>query len=74
MAGPGPADLNAATNDKNCDPSGAPLVGQRTAGPGPGLVAHVLWRYCMRLALSGVGGVRRVRLAFGRHPMPPPHT
>jgi len=34
-------------------------------GPGPGLaVAHVLWRYCMRLASSGVGGVRRVRLAF----------
>jgi len=48
-----------------------------TMGPGPGLVAHVLWRYCMRLASSGVGGVRRVRLAFGRHPMPnapPPHT
>ena len=21
-------------------------------GPGPGLVAHVLWRYCMRLASS----------------------
>ena len=42
-------------------------------GPGPGL-AHVLWRYCMRLASSGVGGVRRVRLAFGRHPMHPPHT
>jgi len=33
-------------------------------GPGPGLVAHVLWRYCMRLASSGVGGVRRVRLAL----------
>ena len=31
-------------------------------GPGPGLVAHVLWRHCMRLASSGVGGVRRVRL------------
>jgi len=51
----------------------------QTMGPGPGLVAHVLclWRYCMRLASSGVGGVRRVRLAFGRHPMPdapPPHT
>ena len=30
--------------------------------------------YCMRLASSGVGGVRRVRLAFGRHPMHPPHT
>ena len=75
--GPGPADLNAATNDKDCDPSGtsgAPLVGQRTMRPGPGLVAHVLWRYCMRLASSGVGGVRRVRLAFGRHPMHPPHT
>jgi len=26
--GPGPADLNAATNDKDCDPSGAPLVGR----------------------------------------------
>ena len=26
--------------------------------------AHVLWRYCMRLASSGVGGVRRVRLAL----------
>jgi len=38
-------------------------------------VARVLWLYCMRLASSGVGGVRRVRLAFGRHPMqpPPPH-
>ena len=49
----------------------------QTMGPGPGLVAHVLWRYCMRLASSGVGGVRRLRLAFGRHPMPdapPPHT
>jgi len=45
-----------------------------TMGPGPGLVAHVLWRYCMRLASSGVGAVRRVRLAFGRHPMHPPHT
>ena len=33
-------------------------------GPGPGLVAHVLWQYCMRLASSGVGGVRRVRLAL----------
>ena len=33
-------------------------------GPGPGLVAHVMWRYCMRLASSGVGGVRRVRLAL----------
>ena len=33
-------------------------------GPGPGLVTHVLWRYCMRLASSGVGGVRRVRLAL----------
>ena len=43
-------------------------------GPGPGLVARVLWLYCMRLAslASGVGGVRRVRLAFGRHPMHPP--
>jgi len=70
--GPGPADLNAATTDKDCDPSGAPLVGQRTMGPGPGLVAHVLCRYCMRLASSGVGGVRRVRLAFGRHTMHPP--
>jgi len=28
-------------------------------GPGPGLVARVLWLYCMRLASSGVGGVRR---------------
>jgi len=46
----------------------------QTMGPEPGLVAHVLWRYCMRLASSGVGGVRRVRLAFGRHPMHPPHT
>ena len=48
-----------------------------TMGPGPGLVAHVLWRYCMQLASSGVGGVRRVRLAFGRHPdarcTPPTH-
>ena len=35
-----------------------------TMGPGPGLVAHVLWRYCMRLASSGVGGVRRARLAL----------
>ena len=45
-------------------------------GPGPGLVAHVLWRYCMRLTSSGVGGVRPVWLAFGRHPMPdaPPPT
>jgi len=66
--GPGPADLNAATTDKDCDPSGAPLVGQRTMGPGPGLVARVLWLYCMRLASSGVGGVRRVRLAFKQHP------
>jgi len=72
--GPGPADLNAATTDKDCDPSGAPLVGQWTMGPGPGLVAHVLWRYCMGLASSGVGGVRRVRLASGRHPMHPHHT
>jgi len=73
MMGPGPADLNAATTDKECDPSGAPLVGQRTMGPGPGLVARVVWLYCMRLASSGVGGVRRVRLAFfGRHPMHPP--
>ena len=72
--GSGPAGLNAATNDKDCDPSGAPLVDQRTTGLGPGLVAHVLWRYCMRLASSGVGGVRRVRLAFGRHPMHPPQT
>ena len=118
-----PADLNAATADKDCDPSGSrssanglwcqgpptstgltrrptdygsraprPQRGQhqqglrserraarrpQTMGPGPGLVAHVLWRYCMRLASSGVGGVQRVRLAFGRHPMPdapPPHT
>ena len=35
-----------------------------TMGPGPGLVAHVLWRYCMRLSSSGVGGVQRVRLAL----------
>ena len=37
-----------------------------TMGPGPGLglVTHVLWRYCMRLASSGVDGVRRVRLAL----------
>jgi len=35
-----------------------------TMGPGPGLVARVLWLYCMRLASSGVGGVRRVRLAL----------
>ena len=69
-----PADLNAATTDKDCDPSGAPLVRQRTMGPGAGLMARVLWLYCMRLASSGVGGVRRVRLAFGRHPMHPPHT
>jgi len=33
-------------------------------GPGPELVARVLWLYCMRLASSGVGGVRRVRLAL----------
>ena len=33
-------------------------------GPGPGPVAHVLWRYCMRLASLGGGGVRRVRLAL----------
>ena len=50
----------------------------RTMGPGPGLVAHVLWRYCMRLASSGVGGVRWVRLAFGQHSdarcTPPTHT
>ena len=59
-----PADLNAATTDKDCDPSGAPLVGQRTMGPGPGLVARVLWLYCTRLASSGVGGVRRVWLAL----------
>jgi len=69
-----PADLNAATTDKDCDPSGAPLVGQRTMGPGPGLAARVLWLYSMRLASSGVGGVRRVRLAFGRYPMHHPHT
>jgi len=37
-----------------------------TMGPGPGLVARVLWLYCMRLASSGVGGVRRVRLANTR--------
>ena len=35
-------------------------------------MARVLWLYCMRLASSGVGGVRWVRLAFGRHPMHPP--
>jgi len=35
-----------------------------TMGPGPGLVARVVWLYCMRLASSGVGGVRRVRLAL----------
>jgi len=52
-SGDHPADLNAATTDKGCDPSGAPLVGQRTMGPGPGLVARVLWLYCMRLASSG---------------------
>ena len=99
-----PTDLNAATTDKDCDPSCTarrptdyeararrPQHGQhqqglrserraahrpQTMGPGPGLVAHVLWRYCMRLASSRVGGVRRVRLAFGRHPMPdaPPPT
>ena len=90
-----PADLNAATTDKACDPSGSRLSAnglwgkgpptatrppttrtaiQRTMVPGPGLVAHVLWWYCMRLASSGVGGVRRVRLAFGRHPMHPPYT
>jgi len=34
-----------------------------TMGRGRGVVAHVLWQYCMRLASSGVGGVRRVRLA-----------
>ena len=33
-------------------------------GPGTGLVARVVWLYCMRLASSGVGGVRRVRLAL----------
>ena len=38
-----PADLNAAITDKDCDTSGAPLVSQRTMGPGPGLVARVLW-------------------------------
>ena len=27
-------------------------------------MAHVLWRYGMRLASSGVGGVRRVRLVL----------
>ena len=37
-----------------------------TMGPGPGLVARVLWLYWMRLASSGVGGVRRVRLANTR--------
>jgi len=58
----------------HCDPSGAPLVAQRTMGPGPGLVARVLWLCYMRLASSGVGGVRPVRLAFGRHPMHPPRT
>ena len=42
----------------------------QTMGPGPGLVAHVLWRYCMRLASSGVGGVRRVRLAFSLRTAP----
>jgi len=46
-----PAGLNAATTDKDCDPSGALLVGQRAmgyvyVGPGPGLVARVLWLYC----------------------------
>jgi len=66
--------LYILTTDKDCDPSGAPLVGQWTMGPGPGLVARVVWLYCMRLASSGVGGVRRVRLAFRRHPMHPPHT
>ena len=40
------------------------IIYRITMGPGPGLVAHVLWRYCMRLASSGVGGVRRVRLAL----------
>ena len=50
-----PADLNAATTDKDCDPSGAPLVGQQTMGPGPGLVARVLWLYCMWLGASIIG-------------------
>ena len=75
--GPPTSTRPAPTRTEDCDPSGAPLVGQRTMGPGPGLVAYVVWRYCMRLASSGVGGVRRVRLAFRRHPMPdapPAHT
>jgi len=42
-----------------------PLFNYNTMGPGPGLVARVLWLYyCMRLASSGVGGVRRVWLAL----------
>jgi len=74
--GPWPADLNAATTNKDCNPSGAPLVGQRTMGPGPQGWWHMSCGgiACLRLASSGVGGVRRVRLAFGRHPMHLPHT
>ena len=32
--GPGPADLNAATNDKDCDPSGAPRAARRSSANG----------------------------------------
>ena len=41
-----------------------PLHDIGTMGPGPGLLARVLWLYCMRLASSGVGGVQRVLLAL----------
>jgi len=34
--GPGPADLNVASTNKDCDPSGAPLVGHRLWGQGQG--------------------------------------
>ena len=34
--GPGPADLNVASTNKDCNPSGAPLVGHRLWGQGQG--------------------------------------
>ena len=48
----------------------------QTMGPGPGLVAHVLWRYCMRLAASVIGCWRRAAGAASLRTAPdapPPH-
>jgi len=32
------------------------IIRRRTQGPGPGLVAHVVWKYRLRLASSSIWG------------------